>query len=112
DGSLLGFAFAAALPLLYRLDAHIVQLAALRPLYWSGQMCYSLYLVHQLPVKVVSRLLFEWGFVSACSTLVVTLPACVLAACGLGWLFNGSVERRFLNRPVPAPQSEQFRPHP
>src|SRR5207237_725142 len=111
DGRVVGFGFAAALPLLYRLDAPITRLAALKPLYWSGQMCYSLYLVHQLPVKVVSHLLFNWGFQSAWSTLLITVPACVLVACAFGWIFHVAVERKFLNRPVAAAAPEAVKPH-
>jgi peptidoglycan/LPS O-acetylase OafA/YrhL len=102
EGASVAFTFAAALPRLYRIDRHIATVRWLRPLLMSGQMCYSLYLVHQLPIKVISALARRYGVVGAWPTLLLTVPVCVIVAVVLGWLFHVAVERRFLNRPLAA----------
>jgi peptidoglycan/LPS O-acetylase OafA/YrhL len=96
-GATVGFAFAALLPFFYALDRRIAAAKTLRPLLVCGQMCYSLYLVHQLPVKAVSTGLYALGLSSAWSTVFVTIPACVGVSVMLGWLFHTTVERHFLN---------------
>ena len=63
-------------------------------------MCYSLYLVHQIPVKAVSAALYAWGFQSGVATLVVVTPASVVLSLLLGRLFFVTVESRFLNPPM------------
>ncbi len=96
-GSVPALALAAALPLLHPLDARIASTPLLRPLELCGQMCYSLYLVHQIPVKAVSTALREAGVTSPWATLTITVPLCILVSVALGWLFHIAVERRFLN---------------
>lgn len=99
-GATVGFAFAAALPALHRFDDRLAHAPALKPLLLCGRMCYSLYLVHQLPVKAVSALLMRYGITGALPTLFVTVPASVAVALAFGWLFYQTVERRFLNQPL------------
>lgn len=99
-GAVAGFVFAAALPWLYRFDRQVTASFALKPLLICGQMCYSLYLVHQIPVKAVTTLLYRYGVTSAVSTLFVVIPVSVAVSIGLGWLFHLHVERRFLNAPL------------
>jgi peptidoglycan/LPS O-acetylase OafA/YrhL len=65
-GATAGFALAAALPLLQGFDDRIVSARLLRPLRISGEMCYSLYLVHLLPVKAISYALQLSGYDGAC----------------------------------------------
>lgn len=96
-GAIVGFIFAAALPWLYRFDRPVASSRMLAPLLLCGQMCYSLYLVHQIPVKAVTMFLFRSGIHSAAATLLVATPAALLVAVGLGWGFHVAVERRFLN---------------
>ncbi len=96
-GASIGFAFAAALPWLYRYDEWLSSQPAFTPLLRCGQMCYSLYLVHQIPVKAVTLALYRSGVTTATATLFVTTPAAVLASVALGWAFHVNVERRFLN---------------
>lgn len=93
----IGFAFAALLPILRPYDRWMIDLPIWRTLAVPGRMCYSLYLVHQLPVKAISMATMRWGVRDATGTLLVTLPICVAASLALGWLFHVAVERRFLN---------------
>ncbi len=102
-GAIAGFAFAAALPWLYRFDRQMAASAALKPLLVCGQMCYSLYLVHQIPVKAVTTALYRHGVTGPLSTLFIAIPVSVGVSVGLGWMFHIVVERRFLNPPVREP---------
>ena len=99
-GAVVGFAFAAALPRLYRFDRRIAASPLLRPFFICGQMCYSLYLVHQIPVKAITTALHRNGLTGAVATLAIVIPVCLAVSIGLGWLFHITVERRFLNTPV------------
>jgi peptidoglycan/LPS O-acetylase OafA/YrhL len=106
-GAIAGFAFAAALPWLYRFDRQVAASAALKPLLVCGQMCYSLYLVHQIPVKAVTTALYRNGATGPLSTLFVVIPVSVGVSVGLGWMFHVAVERRFLNSPVREPGAKE-----
>ncbi len=99
-GAITGFVFAAALPWLYKFDRQVAGAAALKPLLVCGQMCYSLYLVHQIPVKAVTTVLYRNGMTGPLSTLLIVIPVSVGVSVGLGWMFHAVVERRFLNAPV------------
>jgi peptidoglycan/LPS O-acetylase OafA/YrhL len=99
-GAVIGFAFAAALPWLYTFDRQIASAAVLQPLLVCGQMCYSLYLVHQIPVKAITTAFFRNGVDGPVSTLLIVIPVSVVVAVGLGWIFHVTVERRFLNTPL------------
>jgi peptidoglycan/LPS O-acetylase OafA/YrhL len=107
-GAVVGFVFAAALPLLFRFDAPVAASPVLTPLLRCGQMCYSLYLVHQIPVKGVTMLLYRMGVQNATSTLLIATPASVAVSVLLGWGFYRVVERRFLNpkSPTAVPQAQ------
>ena len=96
-GSIIGFAFAAALPMMHAVDDRLSTAVALKPLKYCGDMCYSLYLIHQIPVKAVSTALRDAGIVSPWATLLVTVPASLIVSLVLGWTFHVAVERRFLN---------------
>ena len=89
--------FAGVLLAIHRWDAAIVQTPIGRALGWCGTMCYSLYLVHQTPVKAVSAYLHRVGLSSPEATLLIVLPLSVATALTLGQLFYVLVERRFLN---------------
>jgi peptidoglycan/LPS O-acetylase OafA/YrhL len=110
-GAMIGFAFAAALPWLYRVDASVAASTLLRPVLLCGQMCYSLYLVHQIPVKAVSTALYRSGLTGATSTLLITIPASVAVSVALGWAFHVAVERRFLNAPAQQPPEPSLEAH-
>ena len=62
-------------------------------------MCYSLYLVHQIPIKGISAALYAAGFRSPLEALMISLPLCTVVSLLLGRLFYIAVERRFLNTP-------------
>lgn len=99
-GAITGFAFAAALPWLYKFDRRVAAAPFLKPLLICGQMCYSLYLVHQIPVKAVTTALYRNGVTGPLPTLLIVIPISVAVSVGLGWMFHIVVERRFLNPPV------------
>lgn len=100
-GGVSAFGFAIALAVLQRHDVAIASSVLTKPLLWCGQMCYSLYLVHQLIVKAVSQSLYVAGIDSGVATLLITVPACVLASVAAGQIFYRLVERRFLNTVTP-----------
>jgi peptidoglycan/LPS O-acetylase OafA/YrhL len=86
--------------ILHRFDSRLLAWRAVAGLGWCGTMCYSLYLVHQIPVKAVSAVLYAWGFRSGVATLLVVMPACVAMSLVLGRVFFRTVESRFLNLPL------------
>ena len=96
-------AFAGLLLALHPFDRRLLTSPAVAGLGWCGTMCYSLYLVHQIPVKALSAALYAWGLQSGLATLAVVTPASVLLSLLLGRLFFLTVESRFLNRPMPTP---------
>jgi peptidoglycan/LPS O-acetylase OafA/YrhL len=101
-GAVVGFMFAAALPWLYRFDGQVASAQTLKPLLLCGQMCYSLYLVHQIPVKAVTTALARAGAAGPTATLLLAMPLSIAVSVGLGWAFHVAVERRFLNTPARA----------
>jgi peptidoglycan/LPS O-acetylase OafA/YrhL len=105
-GGEVAFPFALLLSLVHRFDLHTARARLLVPLALCGQMCYSLYLVHQLPTKAISNALHRSGVTSDAGTLLLTVPACIAASVLVGWVFYLAVERRFLNSlpagPAPA----------
>jgi peptidoglycan/LPS O-acetylase OafA/YrhL len=94
------YAFALMLLLLRRLDDRLATSWLLTPLTVSGQMCYSLYLVHWPIVRPLSHWLWNHGLRGPGATCLVTLPLCLAASLVMGRLFYVCVERRFLNNPT------------
>ncbi|MCC7009113.1 MAG: acyltransferase [Acidobacteria bacterium] len=99
-----GAAFALVLLAVRRWDGTLATATAVRPFAWCGRMCYSLYLVHQLPVKAVANAARQIGITSDAATLVVTVPACLAVALVIGYGFYLTVEQRFLNSPARSPR--------
>lgn len=100
--------FALALVILHRWDGPISDSRWLAPLRISGQMCYSMYLVHWPIAKGMAVFLFNRGLGSPAATLLVTVPLVVMMSAIVGWTFHLAVERRFLNTasaPEPAPSA-------
>ena len=97
------FAFAILILALHPYDKRICAIRAVQPLFFCGQMCYSLYLVHYPVALAVSHALFNAGVTTPTQTLAVTVPTCVTLSVAVGWVFHVLVERRFLNIPAPAP---------
>jgi peptidoglycan/LPS O-acetylase OafA/YrhL len=95
------FAFSTLLVWLHPFDERITAHPVSKPLGWCGQMCYSLYLVHQLIVKAVSKALWNLGLESAVGTLLVTLPLCFAASIVAGRACYLAIERYFVNQPAP-----------
>lgn len=95
-----GAMFALIIILLHRYDTKISNSKILSPITFCGTMCYSLYLVHWMVVKLVSKLFAVWGYTDGYFTLFVTIPVCVAFAVWVSWYFHIYVERRFLNQPL------------
>jgi peptidoglycan/LPS O-acetylase OafA/YrhL len=93
-----GFLFAIVLVALRPFDARAARSAFVRPLSWCGVMCYSLYLVHWPVCKALSHSLQVAGARTDRSTLLIVVPACLVASILVGWGFHVMVERRFLNK--------------
>jgi peptidoglycan/LPS O-acetylase OafA/YrhL len=91
------FPFALLLVALHPFDAVLATARFLAPLRFCGRMCYSLYLVHAPICVVLAWSLYRAGLTSATTTLLVTLPACLVISIGCGYAFHRLVERHFLN---------------
>jgi peptidoglycan/LPS O-acetylase OafA/YrhL len=100
-GGVIAFPFALLLSAAHRFDNLTAGATALVPLTFCGRICYSLYLIHQLPVKANSTGLYWAGVASDQAALLLTVPTCIAVSVTLSWLFYHLVERRFLNIPKP-----------
>lgn len=97
---LAAFSFALLISLIYPWDAWISNLRILAPLNACGKMSYSIYLVHGVVIKAISRGLYHAGFRENWETLALTVPLCLLISIALAACFYQLVERRFLNNSV------------
>lgn len=88
------FAFGVVLLLVSTRDRAIATHRWSRPLMWTGQMCYSVYLLHWPIVKLVSHLA---AGASDPVILLVVLPICAGLSLAVAWGFHVAVERRFLS---------------
>lgn len=104
DGTIIGLAFACVLWILHPWDSVLTNARILRPLAFCGTICYSLYLIHALVVRIVTKLFYRAGVRGDEMTLLVVLPIALMASLVCGWAFYVAVERRFLNRPKGLPQ--------
>jgi peptidoglycan/LPS O-acetylase OafA/YrhL len=95
-GSIAAFAFALLIIALRRFDGAIADCRLLRPLAWCGTICYSLYLVHALFVRLLQKALYAAGVTSSTGTLWITLPLCIGVSLLAAWAFYALVERRCL----------------
>jgi peptidoglycan/LPS O-acetylase OafA/YrhL len=102
-GSRAAFVFAALLLVLHRVDGSLAASTWIRPLTFCGQMCYSLYLVHELIVKAVATAFWDSGVQSAAATLTLVVPVSLGLSLLAGAVCYRTIERRFLNTPQPAP---------
>jgi len=95
----LGIAFAFSVVLLVSKpwDQRIANARITAPLTWCGMMCYSLYLVHWPLTKAISHIMYRDGLRDPQSTILITLPICLLASLVAGQLFFYCIERHFLN---------------
>jgi peptidoglycan/LPS O-acetylase OafA/YrhL len=92
-----GFPVALIIGMIHQWDNWLVNLAALRPLRYCGQMCYSLYLVHWPVAKLVTHSFWLAGIRGQWPTLLITIPASVGLAIFFSAIFHKTVEKRFLN---------------
>lgn len=95
--SLAAYGFALAILWLHRYDARIAAARFVAPLNYCGLRCYSLYLVHWPICKGVSHALDMAGFADPASTVLVTIPICLVLTVLAGSAFFHLVESRFLN---------------
>jgi peptidoglycan/LPS O-acetylase OafA/YrhL len=101
------FGFALVILAAHRWDGWLAAAPLLRPLMFCGTICYSMYLVHQLPVKALTQYLCLRGFTSDSDALLMAVPASVAVSVLLGWLFHITVERRFLPPPAEAGRAKR-----
>jgi peptidoglycan/LPS O-acetylase OafA/YrhL len=101
-GGTVAFVFSSLLLWLHRWDGH-ASARWIAPFMYCGQMCYSLYLVHQLLVKAVTQAAWYSGVQSATATLLVTVPLAFAVSIAVGRVCFTLVEQRFLNTPVSNP---------
>lgn len=92
--------FALTLSLTQRWDTAFQTSPVLKPFFFCGRMCYSLYLVHYPIEAVIAAWLVAHGISGLVPTLLVTIPAGLIASLVAGWWFHRLVERRFLNSPT------------
>ena len=104
------FLSAGILLTLHPLDEWITRTRISQALSYCGEMCYSLYLVHQLLVKATCAALWSAGVQSAIGTLLVVVPASLVLSIVVGRLAFVTIETRFLNtRTTTAGQGERPR---
>lgn len=99
---LVAMGFASLIFMLKPWDIAIATAPIFRPLQWCGQRCYSLYLVHYPIAVLIAYSLKQHGIIGTWATLLVTVPAVMVASLLAAWVFYGLVERHFLNAAQPA----------
>jgi peptidoglycan/LPS O-acetylase OafA/YrhL len=92
--------FAAGLMILHPWDALLSGSRWLWPLTYSGQLCYSMYMIHWPICKVITRGAYSAGFDGVWETLLVTLPVSLALSVAAAAAFYHLVERHFLNAPA------------
>lgn len=88
--------FASMLIWLKPYDARIESIKWLKWLQSCGVMCYSIYLVHLFPGKVLAQYMLLSGFNSDFAILFVCIPICLVTSVALGYIFHVTVEQHFL----------------
>ena len=88
--------FAQLLIWLKRYDEHVENAKWLNWLKSCGVMCYSIYLVHLFPGKLISQVLLVTGFHNDASILFICVPLALAVSISLGYLFHVTVEHHFL----------------
>jgi peptidoglycan/LPS O-acetylase OafA/YrhL len=94
---LCAFAFALLLIVMHRWDTPLSKARLARPLFFCGEMCYSLYLIHWPVVTLVSWTVNQLGLRNPFGILLLGVPSCLCAALALARLFHRVIERRFWN---------------
>lgn len=94
---LAGFSFGLVLLLLHPHDERMARWGPLRPLFFCGEMCYSVYLVHILVAFPAANAFAAAGLGGFWPTVTLTVPLATALSVGLARLFHLGVERHFLN---------------
>jgi peptidoglycan/LPS O-acetylase OafA/YrhL len=102
--------FALAIIYLRPYDQRLSTSKLLYPFALSGQMCYSLYLIHWPICKATSATLYNNGITGITSTLLITVPLSMTVSIIAAALFYHLVERHFLNSPSRTIKQQQARP--
>jgi len=89
--------FAGLLLFLKRYDERIASLNYLDGLKLCGVICYSIYLTHLFPVKLLCQQLSFLGYRDDWSIFCMCIPLTLTMSILLGYVFHVSVERRFLD---------------
>lgn len=98
--------FAQMLIWLKRYDERIENAKWLNWLKACGVMCYSIYLVHLFPGKLISQVMLVSGYHDDASILLLCVPLALTVSVALGYLFHVIVERSFL----PSPRERKLPP--
>jgi peptidoglycan/LPS O-acetylase OafA/YrhL len=94
---LAAFSFALLAIFLHRRDQQLVNCPVLRPFFYCGEMCYSIYLVHW-PVALVAGGIFKsLGINGTAAILLIGLPGCIIITVSVARIFHVLIERRFWN---------------
>ena len=88
--------FAGLLLFLKKYDVQIASLRFLNVFQFCGAICYSIYLTHLFPTKVLSQQLSYLGYHDDWSIVFVCIPLTLVMSVALGYIFHVLVERRFL----------------
>jgi peptidoglycan/LPS O-acetylase OafA/YrhL len=96
-------AFALAILILQPWDQRLLRSRFAWPFAVSGQMCYSLYLIHWPITVVLTTAFHRAGVRGPWPTLLIVVPVALILSIGASWIFHVLVERRFLNAPVASP---------
>jgi peptidoglycan/LPS O-acetylase OafA/YrhL len=91
--------FALLILLLRPVDKRMESTLWLRPIWFCGTICYSLYLVHEPLIHIVHGILKHIGIFSDSSSPWIVLLFYGSISILAGWGFYLAVERRFLNKP-------------
>jgi peptidoglycan/LPS O-acetylase OafA/YrhL len=94
---LAAFGFALLAIFLQRWDQELTNCPLLRPFFYCGEMCYSIYLVHW-PVTLVAGGIFKLlGVNGTARILLIGLPGSIAITVGAARIFHVLIERRFWN---------------
>jgi peptidoglycan/LPS O-acetylase OafA/YrhL len=107
------FGFAILLRILNQYDEILAGWKPLSGIKSCGVMCYSIYLVHLFPGKVISQYFLRAGFTDDFSALFLLTPCILLASITLGYLFHLTIECRFFQvLPETVKMSQTTNPKP
>jgi len=93
-----GFVFAILISFIHPWDSWLSSQRWLKPLMFCGTMCYSMYLMHEIVVRIIGRSFAFYGPAGDRAAVFVVVPLAVVGSLLAGWIFHHTIERRFLNQ--------------